>query len=275
MRRTRLAVTAAFAACVAASLPGCGRHESPEAEPAHEAASTEGTSWEEFLSRVHQEPDTGIYIASGDEPFTDLKQPRAFFEERLRQRPVAQARSELTVMLRKGARARWNDSETFNLTDGASTTFGSRHCTVVAAMASVANAWSAATGVRFVHRSEFDGSRNATQNGVLFDVRPVSGGAYLARAFFPGDARAARNVLIDGTAFTTTPDLTLTGILRHEPGHTLGFRHEHTRPEARTCFEDNNWEALTNPPGRPGRPGALRPSAGWRVSRRRLGRRWA
>jgi hypothetical protein len=47
-------------------------------------------------------------------------------------------------------------------------------------MASVANAWSAATGVRFVHRSEFDGSCNATQNGVLFDVRPVSGGAYLA-----------------------------------------------------------------------------------------------
>ena len=26
---------------------------------------------------------------------------------------------------------------------------------------------------------------------------------------------------------------------------TIGFRHEHTRPEAGTCFEDNNWRPLT------------------------------
>ncbi len=38
---------------------------------------------------------------------------------------------------------------------------------------------------------------------------------------------------------------TLQGILRHELGHTLGFRHEHTRPEAGTCFEDTAWRALT------------------------------
>ena len=34
-------------------------------------------------------------------------------------------------------------------------------------------------------------------------------------------------------------------ILGHELGHSLGFRHEHTRPEAGTCFEDNNWRPLT------------------------------
>ena len=34
-------------------------------------------------------------------------------------------------------------------------------------------------------------------------------------------------------------------MLRHELGHTLGFRHEHTRPEAGTCFEDTSWRALT------------------------------
>jgi len=76
-------------------------------------------------------------------------------------------------------------------------------------------------------------------------VRPISGADYLARAFFPNDQRSSRNVLIDTTAFQQQSNPTLTGILRHELGHTLGFRHEHTRPEAGTCFEDNNWRALT------------------------------
>ena len=31
-----------------------------------------------------------------------------------------------------------------------------------------------------------------------------------------------------------------------EAGHTLGWRHEHTRPESGTCFEDNNWRPLTD-----------------------------
>ena len=47
------------------------------------------------------------------------------------------------------------------------------------------------------------------------------------------------------TSFGNISPWTLTGVLRHELGHTLGFRHEHTRPESGTCFEDNNWRALT------------------------------
>jgi hypothetical protein len=73
--------------------------------------------------------------------------------------------------------------------------------------------------VRFVHVSSLDGSCNASTQGVVFDVRPVEvNGEYLARAFFPYDSRAARNVLIDDSAFQLDPNdkLTLTGILRHE-----------------------------------------------------------
>jgi hypothetical protein len=68
---------------------------------------------------------------------------------------------------------------------------------------------------------------------------------YLARAFFPSSSRRSREVLISTSSFGNIAPWTLTGVLRHELGHTIGFRHEHTRPESGTCFEDNNWRALT------------------------------
>ena len=102
-----------------------------------------------------------------------------------------------------------------------------------------------ACNVNFVHLSQYDSSCTSKQSNVVFDVRPVHSGQYLARAFFPNTSRKNRNVLVDDTAFLYGNAPSVTGVLRHELGHTLGWRHEHTRPEAGTCFEDNNWRALT------------------------------
>jgi serralysin len=98
---------------------------------------------------------------------------------------------------------------------------------------------------QFVHNTAADGACTTGTGGVIFNVRQVSGTGFLARAFFPSSSRAAREVLIDAAAFSGGRVFTLAGILRHELGHTLGFRHEHTRPEAGTCFENNSWRALT------------------------------
>jgi hypothetical protein len=51
-------------------------------------------------------------------------------------------------------------------------------------------------------------------------------------------------VLVDTSSFGNV-GWPLENILAHELGHVLGFRHEHTRPEAGACFENNNWRPLT------------------------------
>ncbi|XXF78920.1 M57 family metalloprotease [Myxococcaceae bacterium GXIMD 01537] len=220
-----------------ALLAGCGEG----ADPASPGAETRqgALSWEEFRAGVYQEPESGIFIANGDEAFADEKLLREFYEKHLQE-------GALIVHTVGGTDAKWSATQKLNLTYCVSTTFGTNYNAASQAMAAAAGAWEANSNVNFIHDTTQDANCTASNSAVLFDVRPVnSGGQYLARAFFPDSARSARNVLIDNTAFGNTSPWTLTGILRHELGHTLGFRHEHTRPESGTCFEDNNWRALT------------------------------
>ncbi|MCP3139890.1 M57 family metalloprotease [Pyxidicoccus xibeiensis] len=226
-------------------LAGCG--ESLES-PVSEAGAREPVlTYEAFRAQAWREPDTGIYIVDGDTPVVDEAGLRALYQDYVRGadgEAVGTERAPLIVNRFNGADDQWGYTRQRNIPYCVSTAFGANYNTVVQAMAQAAAAWQQ-VNVRFQHRGDQDGACNATNNNVVFDVRPVSGQPYLARAFFPYQARATRNVLIDATSFGNTAPWTLTGILRHELGHTLGFRHEHTRPEARTCFEDNNWRALT------------------------------
>ncbi|QSQ12487.1 peptidase M10 [Myxococcus landrumensis] len=231
------------------SWAGCGVEGQESPPPRDVNAPVRAETFEEFRAKAWLEQDTGIYVVDGDIPVLGGEAGlREEYERRLRgpasEEGLGTNRAPLIVNTVAGRDDRWTYTQQRYLPYCVSTTFGGNHARVVTAMAQAAAAWQA-VNVRFLHRSDQDGNCTAANNNVLFDVNPVSGQGYLARAFFPNYGRAQRNVLIDSSSFGNTGVWTLAGILRHELGHTLGFRHEHTRPEAATCFEDNNWRALT------------------------------
>ena len=211
-------------------------------------------TYEEFKAQAYQEPETGMFIVNGDEPIESEDQLRQMYDAFLDSVAQAHAREDGYATTEQGlivnrvgsSDDKWSTTAAANIRYCvSSSSFGSRYSTVVSAMNSATAAWEATARVNFIHDSAKDGACNASTTGVTFDVRQTSTTSYLARAFFPSSSRASRNILISTSAFGSIAPYTMTGILRHELGHTLGFRHEHTRPEAGTCFENNSWRSLT------------------------------
>ena len=206
-------------------------------------------SFEEFKGKVYKEPfEGGKWIVNGDTPISDEKQLLEFYEKNVK---PAQQEFNASFIINQigGLDDKWNAQQKKQLTYCVSTTFGGRQADVVAKMEEAGAEWEKFGDIDFVHVAAQDGNCTPSNNAVVFDVRPVNvSGQYLARAFFPNEPRAARNVLIDESSFGLDPGgkLQLVGILRHELGHTIGARHEHTRPESGKCFEDADWRPLTS-----------------------------
>ena len=206
-----------------------------------------------FRATVYQEPDTGLVVVNGDEIVETEQGLREFYDRYVAEQArlartdgVAAVQQNLIVNRVGGADDRWSSAQAGNLTYCiSSSSFGSRYSAVVDAMNRATSAWEGAARVNFVHSSSLDSNCSRSTSSVVFNVRQVSSGQYLARAFFPSTSRSGREILIDATSFGNISPWSLAGVLRHELGHTIGFRHEHTRPESGTCFEDSSWRALT------------------------------
>jgi len=211
------------------------------ASPALAATDSEIPTFTEFHASTYKDADQQ-YIVNGDEPIANAGDLKSYYDRMVGDTGLSEG---LVVNTVGGVDDKWSTSQVGNLTYCVSTKFGSRYADVVSAMASGAGLWEAASSkINFVYVPSQDASCSTRNKTVLFSVEPVQTSQYIARAFFPSTPKRSRNVLIDDSIWTSG-SWTPTNIIGHELGHTLGFRHEHTRPESGTCFEDTNWRPLT------------------------------
>lgn len=204
-------------------------------------SSTSGLSFEEFRAQTFREPWAGgHYIVDGDTPIANDKQLYEFWERGVQ--------GALIIRNAGGRDDRWNDSQKLALTYCISNNFGANKARVVEAFAAATEGgWESRAHVDFKYKPEHDANCTAANTSVVFNVRMVSGLPYAARAFFPSFARASREILINDTVFGEDAwPWPIGKVAIHELGHTLGFRHEHTRPEAGMCFESQDWRPLTS-----------------------------
>ncbi|WAS93136.1 FG-GAP-like repeat-containing protein [Nannocystis punicea] len=210
------------------------------------AAGDDLPTWEEFREAATRVVDgQPRYVVDGDLPVT-LDQLAAAYHDLVAAREGTAPRS--IVNLHDGVFDRWPAGQEHELTYCVSDEFGARKARVVQEMAEAARSWEQAAHVDFRYRPAGDAACQPGA-GALFAVRPWQTGG--AMSFFPAMPESTRTLYIDYPDFddnpdwrTATPRMTTVGVLRHELGHILGLRHEHTRLQSSVCFEDTSWAEL-------------------------------
>ncbi len=232
--RIALAATGSMALALAMAAPGV---QAAQGSPV--------PTFQEFKASTFRDVD-GQYIVNGDEPVAGTGALKSYYEGM-----VGVARkvidNGLVVNTVGGVDDKWSQARVGNLTYCVSNEFGNRKAAVVAATARGTALWErASTAIDYVRVRSAEASCTTRNNRVVFSVEPTRSQAFIARAFFPSSQDARRNIKVNAVSLLNTPDWPPGNIMGHELGHTLGFRHEHTRPEAGICFEDLNWRPLTD-----------------------------
>jgi hypothetical protein len=208
-----------------------------------------------------------FFLVEGDIPMTE-KQVRTYLRSKSSGPVIAgEDNPELIVNVEGGKATYWADPAKRTLRYAvmrASFPDNAKFQLALADMAAASGEWVAACptcGLKFEHVPELDIIADPleyvdalTKDTIRFVVifSDVSGAnpndGYIARAFFPDSPAHLRSIILDKSYFDQVPPqskFTRVGVLRHELGHVLGYRHEHIRGEAGCWSEGGQWKPLT------------------------------
>ncbi len=204
--------------------------------------------FEDFLAQTYCEPDSDVCIVEGDFAIPGGEAGlREYFDSKYA------APGGLTVFRENDVDKLWNTIERRNLTYCVSSTefTADQYLEMIAEMAAATAEWEAVAYVDYRHVPEQDASCVVGNPHVKFAVTNAPSDApYIARAFFPYYADLDSAIRMSFPQLqelkSEYPEASLRGILRHELGHTLGFRHEHIRPENTSyCRETPSFRSIT------------------------------
>lgn len=189
-----------------------------------------------------------FYVWDGDMLLDQDEVQSMLIARRIRQGPVRQG--ELLLQIRgDGQPGIWSRAKRkLTWAIDCSTFRSASECNQTAtAMASAAHDWETvcpSCQIKFRRVNAVSGIKAADGTGPNFVVRYNPDTAdYIAISFFANDPAYKRYLLVTSDYFTSEFDRV--GVLRHELGHVLGYRHEHNEAPSGCYFEDNQWRPLT------------------------------
>lgn len=234
--------------CLAAVLAvSCTLDEPAEAPPP--------PSWEEFLEQTTRFFNgSKVYVVEWDMALT-LEELRDYYNEVILQFPGKESGWKAIVHRRNGNNDIWTPSKAMDLKYCVSNDFPDK-ARVIQEMQDAAAAWEDHTNVDFKYVPSQDGNCTGSNSQVTFAVCPTD--EHPACAFVGPSGFGAcqsKTLLINYPDLdhnnwykTSAPNVTSTGVIRHELGHILGLRHEHLHADANSnCVETSGvWSPITD-----------------------------
>lgn len=212
----------------------------------------------EFEKSLVKIPGTNKYAYLGDEPIDGKEGVDRYYNllKQLFDEPAQSGLGKKTVSLVVGNVAVEDilipNALRQNITFCIDNSFGTNKTKVVNAITQAATLWNtaSASSINISHTNAEDGSEcNGENNDVYFHVRGTSipeddDGITAASSFFPTFLRADRELTLNTDLIGKSQNW-WRGIIIHELGHSLGFRHEFVSPGAPLCetFSDEKLDS--------------------------------